>query len=90
MGLAGAVREIAAKKAKDAEEKSYEAQESRFRAGLVSTLDIRIYEERLSRAEADYVKSVVGYKTALVELVKSKGMTLVNDNITIGTEEVSA
>lgn len=73
----------ASRKSKEAEEKNYEAQETRFRAGLVSTLDIVIYQERLARAQVNYAKSVIGYNTALIELAKAEGMTLINDNIKI-------
>ena len=73
----------ASKKSKEAEEKNYEAQETRFRAGLVSTLDIVIYQERLARAQVNYAKSVIDYNTALIELAKAEGMTLINDGITI-------
>ncbi len=70
-------------KAKDAQEKQYKAQEERFAAGLVSTHDILDYAERLSKAEADYMKSIIDYNIALIGLAKSEGMTLVNDHITI-------
>ena len=36
--------------------KNYEAQETRFRAGLVSTHDILDYQEKLARAEVNYAR----------------------------------
>lgn len=69
----------------EAERKNYEAQETRFRAGLVSTHDILDYQEKLARAEVNYVGSVIEYNQAIVELAKSEGTTLLNDNIRIDT-----
>ena len=68
-------------KARDAERENYEAQGSRFNAGLVSTLDIITYQERLTRAEVNFIKSVIDYKISLAELARAEGMTLINDNI---------
>lgn len=72
--------------AKKAETESYGAQETRFRAGLVSTLDILIYQERLARAELNYVKSVTDYNKALVKLARVKGTALVEDGISVETQ----
>ncbi|MBN2453190.1 MAG: TolC family protein [Candidatus Omnitrophica bacterium] len=66
---------------KDAEMKNYEAQESRFKAGLVSTHDIIDYQEKLARAEVNYASSVIEYDKALAELAKVEGTMLINDNI---------
>lgn len=68
---------------KEADEENYSAQETRFRAGLVSTLDIVIFQERLAKAEVTYVKSAIDYNISLTELAKAEGMTLVNDGIII-------
>jgi outer membrane protein TolC len=73
----------ASKISKEAETGNYEAQETRFRAGLVSTLDMVIYQERLTKAEVSYVKSVIDYNTALIELAKAQGTTLLDDNIKV-------
>lgn len=73
----------ASKKSKESEELNYEAQETRFRAGLVSTLDIVTYQERLAKAQVNYVKSVIDYNVSLLELAKAEGTTLINDNITL-------
>ena len=74
---------LASEKSKLGEELNYAAQETRFRAGLVSTLDIVIYQERLARAQVDYVKSVIDYNTSIIELSKAQGTTLIEENITI-------
>ena len=71
----------ASTKAKNAEEENYAAQETRFRAGLVSTLDMVIYYERVTKSQVNYVKSVIDYNIAVIELVKAEGMTLVNEDI---------
>ncbi|MDD5495988.1 MAG: TolC family protein [Candidatus Omnitrophica bacterium] len=73
----------ASKISKEAETKNYEAQEQRFRAGLVSTLDMVIFQERLARAEVSYVRSIIDYNIALIELAKVEGTTLVENNIKI-------
>jgi outer membrane protein TolC len=72
----------------EAETESYGAQETRFRAGLVSTLDILIYQERLARAELNYVKSITDYRMALVKLAKVKGTTLDEDGINVETQGI--
>jgi len=68
---------------KNAEEENYTAQESRFKAGLVSTLDMLIYQERLATAQVNYIKAIIDYNVSLIELARVQGMTLINDNITI-------
>lgn len=73
----------AARKSREAETENYAAQETRFRAGLVSTLDTMIFQERLAKAEVNYVKSIIDYNTSLLELAKAEGTTLINDNIKI-------
>lgn len=74
---------LASQKSKVSEEINYAAQETRFKAGLVSTLDIVIYQERLARAQVTYIKSVIDYNTAILELSKAQGTTLIEDNIRI-------
>ncbi|MDP3730042.1 MAG: TolC family protein [Candidatus Omnitrophota bacterium] len=68
---------------KESEDKNYTAQELRFKAGLVSTLDIVIYQERLARAEVSYVKSIIDYNVSLIELSRAQGTMLFDDNITL-------
>ena len=70
-------------KARDAQRSNYEAQETRFREGLVSTHDIVDYQERLALAEIGYIKSVIDYNTAQIELAKAQGTTLIEDKIKI-------
>lgn len=74
---------LATEKSKIAEERNYQAQEIRFRAGLVSTLDIVTYQERLARAQVNYIKAVIDYNISLLELSKAQGTTLIEDRITI-------
>jgi outer membrane protein TolC len=68
---------------KESEDENYSAQEMRFKAGLVSTLDIVIYQERLARAEVSYVKSIIDYNVSLIELSRAQGTMLMDDNITL-------
>ncbi|MBU4376264.1 MAG: TolC family protein [Candidatus Omnitrophica bacterium] len=68
---------------KKAEERNYEAQELRFKAGLVGTKDMVDYQERLTRAQVNFIKSVIDYKITLIELAKVKGTMLEEDNITL-------
>lgn len=73
----------ASKKSIESERLNYGAQETRFRAGLVSTLDMVTYQERLAKAEVNYAKSVIDYNIALQELARVEGMMLINDNIKV-------
>ncbi|MCX5668419.1 MAG: TolC family protein, partial [Candidatus Omnitrophica bacterium] len=73
----------ASKISKESEDQNYTAQELRFKAGLVSTLDIVIYQERLARAEVSYVKSIIDYNVSLIELSRAQGTMLLDDNITL-------
>ncbi len=68
---------------KKAEERNYEAQELRFKAGLVATKDMVDYQERLTRAQVNFIKSVIDYKITLIELAKVKGTMLAEDNIVL-------
>jgi len=70
-------------KSKEAQEKNYEAQETRFRAGLVSTHDIVDYQEKLARAQLNYVLSVVDYNISLADFAKAQGTTLVEEGVKI-------
>ena len=71
----------ASSETKEAEERNYEAQELRFQAGLVSTHDIVDYQDRLTRAQVNYIKSVIDYNLTLIELARAEGTLLINDNI---------
>jgi len=68
---------------KDAEVRNYKAQELRFQAGLVSTHDMVDYQNQLTRAEVNYIKSVIDYNITLIELARVKGTMLFEDNITL-------
>ena len=73
----------ASKISKESEDQNYAAQELRFQSGLVSTLDIVIYQERLAKAEVSYVKSIIDYNVSLIELSRAQGTMLSDDNITL-------
>lgn len=73
----------ASKISKESEDQNYAAQALRFKAGLVSTLDIVIYQERLARAEVSYIKSIIDYNVSLIELSRAQGTMLLDDNITL-------
>lgn len=70
-----------AKIARETEEKNYEAQKQRYSAGEVSTHDIVDYQEKLAQAELDYVKALIDYNIALINLDKSEGITLAKNNV---------
>jgi len=63
------------------EAENYAAQKERYAVGQVSTHDLLDYQNNLSSAELDYVKSVIAYKISLINLEKSEGMTLVKNDI---------
>jgi len=71
----------AAKLSKEKETQNYQAQKERYAAGQVSTHDMLDYQDRLSQAELDYVKSLIDYNIALINLDKSRGLTLAKNNI---------
>jgi len=70
-----------AKLSKEKEEQNYEAQKERYAAGQVSTHDMLDYQDKLSQAELDYVKALIDYNIALINLDKSQGITLAKNNI---------
>jgi len=70
-----------AKISKEKEEANYSAQKERFAAGEVSTHDMLDYQDKLSRSELDYIKALIDYNIALINLDKSRGITLVKNNI---------
>lgn len=70
-----------AKLSKDKETQNYQAQQERYAAGQVSTHDILDYQDKLSQAELDYIKALVDYNIALINLDKSTGLTLVKNDI---------
>lgn len=70
-----------AKLSKEKETQNYEAQKERYAAGQVSTHDMLDYQDKLSQAELDYVKALIDYNIALINLDKSQGITLARNNI---------
>jgi outer membrane protein TolC len=70
-----------AKLSKEKETQNYEAQKERYVAGQVSTHDMLDYQDKLSQAELDYVKALVDYNIALINLDKSQGITLAKNDI---------
>ncbi|PIP68193.1 MAG: hypothetical protein CO035_06060 [Candidatus Omnitrophica bacterium CG_4_9_14_0_2_um_filter_42_8] len=77
-----AIRQIDASRfSKEKEIRNYQAQKERYAAGQVSTHDILDYQENLASAELDYIKSLIDYNIAIVNLDKSQGLTLIKNNI---------
>ncbi len=72
-----------AKLYQDKEEENFQAQKARYAEGQVSTHDMLDYQDRLSRAQLSYLKSLVEYNVALINLDKSEGLTLVKNNVTL-------
>lgn len=70
-----------AKLSKEKETQNYIAQKERYAAGQVSTHDMLDYQDKLSQAELDYVKALIDYNIALINLDKSQGITLAKNNI---------
>ncbi len=66
---------------KEKENQNYEAQKERYAAGQVSTHDMLDYQDKLAQAELDYVKALIDYNVALIDLDKSRGLTLVKNDI---------
>ncbi len=71
----------AATLSKEKETQNYDAQKERYAAGQVSTHDMLDYQDKLSQAELDYIRALIDYNIALVNLDKSQGITLVKNNI---------
>ncbi|MBN2120711.1 MAG: TolC family protein [Candidatus Omnitrophica bacterium] len=69
--------------AKEKETENYKAQEERYAAGQVSTHDILDYQDRLAQAELDYIKALIDYNIALINLDMAMGLTLVKNDITL-------
>lgn len=71
----------ASKLAKEKESENHEAQKKRYAAGQVSTHDMLDYQDKLAQAELDYIKSMIDYNAALINLDKAEGLTLVKNDI---------
>ncbi|MDD4894239.1 MAG: TolC family protein, partial [Candidatus Omnitrophica bacterium] len=63
------------------EQENFDAQKERYIAGQVSTHDMLDYQDRLSRAQLSYLKALVDYNVAIINLDKSEGLTLVKNNV---------
>ena len=72
---------IASTLSNEKEKKHYEAQKERYSAGQVSTHDMLDYQDRLAQSELDYIKALVDYNIAVIDLEKSEGVTLLKENI---------
>lgn len=66
---------------KEKEEENYRAQKERYLAGKISTHDILDYQDKLSRAQLDYMRALIDYQLALTELDETEGLTLLRNNI---------
>jgi len=73
----------AARLAFEKESENYRAQKERYRGGQVSTHDLIEYQERLAGAEADHLKAITDYQTALVNVDQAEGATLSRHNIVL-------
>lgn len=71
----------AASLSKEKEEQNYVAQKERYAAGQASTHDMLDYQEKLADAQLDYVKALIDYNIALINLDESQGLTLVKNNV---------
>ena len=71
----------ASKLAKEKETENYEAHKERYAAGQVSMHDILDYQEDLAQAELDYIKSLIDYNVALINLDRSQALTLIKSNV---------
>ncbi len=63
------------------EKENYEAQKERYAAGQVSTHDMIDYQDRLAASELGYNVALIDYNSALFELEKSEGITLIKNDI---------
>jgi outer membrane protein TolC len=73
----------AAKLLEEKQRKNYEAQEKRYKAGELSTHDLLDYRFRLAMADLDYIKALIDYNVALIELDKAQGLTLVKNDVAL-------
>lgn len=71
----------AAKLLEEKQSQNYKAQEERYKAGQLSTHDLLEYRFRLAMAELDYIKALIDYNVALIELDKTQGLTLAKNDI---------
>lgn len=69
--------------AKEKETQNYQAQRERYVAGQISTHDILDYQDKLAQAELDYIKALIDYNIAIINLDKAEGLTLVKNDILV-------
>lgn len=83
-GVDLAIQQVEASQlAKESQWKNYEAQRERYAAGQISTHDMLDYQDKYARADLDYIKSIIDYNIALIDLDRSEGLTLMNNNVTL-------
>ncbi len=81
-GVDLAIQQVEASQlAKESQWKNYEAQRERYAAGQISTHDMLDYQDKYARADLDYIKSLIDYNIALIDLDRSEGLTLTNNNV---------
>ncbi len=81
-GVDLAIQQVEASQlAKESQWKNYEAQRERYAAGQISTHDMLDYQDKYARADLDYLKSLIDYNIALIDLDRSEGLTLMNNNV---------
>jgi len=71
----------AASLSKEKETQNYQAQKERYDAGQISTHDMLEYQNELTAAELEYTKALIDYNTAIINLDRSEGMTLMRNSI---------
>ncbi|MBN1522196.1 MAG: TolC family protein [Candidatus Aureabacteria bacterium] len=69
------------------EKKNYAAQKERYMAGEISTHDMLDYQDSLSQAELDYLKALIDYNVAVIQLECAQGTTLTSNNIDLFSQE---
>ncbi len=83
-GVDLSIRQVEASRlAKESQWKNYEAQKERYAAGQISTHDMLDYQDKYARADLDYLKSLIDYNIALIDLDRSEGLTLINNHVTL-------
>ena len=76
----------AAKLVVEKQTENYAAQEKRYKTGQLNTHDLLDYRFRLELAKLEYLKALIDYNIALINLDKAQGLTLVKNDITLGED----
>jgi outer membrane protein TolC len=71
----------ASKVSKEKEKQNYTAQKKRYSAGQISTHDILDYQDKLAQSELDYIRALIDYNIAIINLDMAEGLTLAKNNI---------